>query len=274
MLIITFFLPLLILPKIMFAVLMTAVFCYHVVQIYRYTPFINKTVENSNSNADSLHIISFNVLESNKQYGKFINLIKYHKPDLFLVMEVNDVWDKQLEKLEVLYPYQIKSVQNNLYGISLYSSQPFEDGKVQFLVKSDIPSIKASIKFKNNTIVLYGIHPEPPIYGEALTSKPRDYEFDKIAELVKRDEKPSIVIGDMNDVPWSKNSKKFVRESGLNDPSIGRLFVNSFHTKYFFTRLPIDQFFVSKHFRVCEYKRLQHIGSDHFPIQVKISIKS
>lgn len=73
---------------------------------------------------------------------------------------------------------------------------------------------------------------------------------------------------------WSRTTNLFQKISGLLDPRIGRGLYNSFHAKYPFLRFPLDHVFHSNDFRLVKLKRMPHIGSDHFPIYVALSLES
>jgi endonuclease/exonuclease/phosphatase (EEP) superfamily protein YafD len=216
-----------------------------------------------------LSILTYNVLQTNTKYQKFIDLVKKVNPDIILTLEVDQKWDQAMSVLEADYPHTIKDVRDNTYGISMMSRISFDTAEVKYLVKDDVPSLDIHLTIEGKHIRIIGVHPEPPIPGEALTSMPKDLELLKIALDIRDSTEPDhqILIGDLNDVGWSKNSINFKEISGLNDPREGRGFYPSFPT-YLPIRIPIDQVFCSEDLGIIKFKRLKHIGSDHFPLLV------
>jgi hypothetical protein len=77
-------------------------------------------------------------------------------------------------------------------------------------------------------------------------------------------------MGDLNDVAWSRTTRLFQRISGLLDPRVGRMYVNTFHADYPLLRWSLDHIFHSTDFALVEMKRLPHVGSDHFPVYVAL----
>jgi hypothetical protein len=75
----------------------------------------------------------------------------------------------------------------------------------------------------------------------------------------------------MNDVAWSHTSELFRRISSLLDPRVGRGLLPTFHADYSLLRWPLDHVFVSAEFKVDDMERLPYMGSDHFPIYIKLS---
>jgi endonuclease/exonuclease/phosphatase (EEP) superfamily protein YafD len=88
---------------------------------------------------------------------------------------------------------------------------------------------------------------------------------------VKKSPRSVMVVGDLNDVAWSHTTRLFQRMSGLLDPRIGRGFFNTYHADYPLLRWPLDHVFHSYHLKLCAFKRLPNIGSDHFPILIEVA---
>jgi endonuclease/exonuclease/phosphatase (EEP) superfamily protein YafD len=84
---------------------------------------------------------------------------------------------------------------------------------------------------------------------------------------------PCIVAGDINDVPWSRNTRLFCSVSGLLDPRIGRGPLPTFPVNFSLLRFPLDHVFLSPEFRLIDFRRGPDLGSDHYPVFLKVSFE-
>ena len=154
----------------------------------------------------------------------------------------------------------------------LFSRLELIQPEVRFLIEGDIPSIHAVVKLPGgNEVEIRCLHRRPPVPQETAQSVERDAELIVVGKETKRKQLPVIVMGDLNDVAWSRTNDLFQKISGLLDPRVGRGLYNSFDARYFFLRFPLDHFFHSTHFRLIELKRLAFFGSDHFPMFIRLS---
>src|SRR5690606_12105303 len=145
------------------------------------------------------------------------------KPDIFLTMETNSDWEHALCILDTEYPYRKKVALENRYGMHFYSKIKVVNCKVNYFMADDLPSIEANlITADNEKISFFGTQPPPPSPTEEDTSKERDGEIIMIGKKVEKYDDPVIVVGDFNNVAWSKSSKLFKKISGLIDPRVGR----------------------------------------------------
>lgn len=216
-----------------------------------------------------ISILVSNVLTPNKKYDALIAQIKEYQPDVVLTLETDDVWQKQLEVIEPDYPYRVPMPLDNLYGMHLYSRLKLSETEVKFILSDEIPSIHTTVTLDSgNQVQLYCLHPKPPSPTEAKDSKLRDAELLIVGDQIKDLDESCIVMGDLNDVAWSRTTRLFQRISGLLDPRVGRRYVNTFHADYPLLRWSLDHIFHSTDFALVEMKRLEHMGSDHFPIYV------
>lgn len=253
------------------------VFIYQVTLIYRYTPL--KTVESiavTNQNLQNkISLLSANVLMTNRKPAALIAEIEKENPDIVILLEVDEWWIEQVAFLKETYPFFVEKPIENLYGLAVYSKMKWENPTVKYLIEENIPSLEATVFLPSGKeFDLHVLHPKPPSPQGNEESTERDAELLLVGTMVKKRKRPAIVIGDLNDVAWSKTTRLFQKISGLLDPRIGRGFFNTFHADFPFLRWPLDHAFHSKHFKLCTIKRLPYIHSDHFPIFVKLQYES
>ena len=214
-----------------------------------------------------ISLIVSNVLTTNNQYHLLIEQVQTHQPDLVLTLETDQTWQNELAVIEADYPYRVAVPLDNLYGMHLYSKLKLSNTQVKFILSDEIPSIHTTVILRSGQPVrLYCLHPKPPSPTEAKDSTLRDAELLIVGDQIKDMDESCIVMGDLNDVAWSRTTRLFQRISGLLDPRVGRHYVNTFHADYPFFRWSLDHVFHSTDFALVHMERLPHVGSDHFPV--------
>ena len=247
---------------------------YQFKKIFPYTYLAKKQVlKYKGKDPDySISILVSNVLTPNKRSDKLIDLVRKKDPDILLTLETDHRWEDELEVIEDEYKYSVKIPKENLYGMHLYSKLELTDIKVRNLVEEDIPSIHGYVLLKSGKkIRIHCLHPKPPSPTESETSTNRDAELLMVGRDIDCDKEPAVVFGDLNDVAWSRTTRLFQKLSGLMDPRIGRGFFNTFHAGYALLRWPLDHVFHTKDFTLIEIAREKSIGSDHFPMYIKLN---
>lgn len=259
-----------------FSILLAANSLYLFYQIFPYTVLArhqlkgHKTIENKDK---YFKLLVCNVYQHNRETKKCLRCIQENNPDILILVETDEWWKFQLSVLEKTYPYRVLNPLDNTYGMMLYSRYELIDPQVKFLVEEGIPSIHTKVKLPSGELFhLYSVHPEPPVPQENPRSTERDAELLMIAKQSKKCKLPVVVAGDLNDVAWSYTTELFMKVSGLLDPRRGRGFFNTFHANHWFLRWPLDHVFCSKHFHLLNLKRLDAMGSDHFPILIELEI--
>lgn len=220
-----------------------------------------------------LRLLVSNVLTSNRNAEALIAAVRRERPDLLIALETDDWWEAQLDQLGDLLPHALRCPQDNLYGMHVFSRQPIEDGSVRFLVEADVPSMHLSVRIEDETAVrMHVLHPAPPSPTENEESAPRDAELLAVGRSLEDDTGPVIVVGDLNATPWSRATRLFLRSSGLRDPRIGRAVLSTFDANRWWMRWPLDHVFCSTHFGLVGLRRLENVGSDHFPLLVELAL--
>ncbi len=243
-------------------------FCYHGWWVLPYTVWGKKQVRDASGylKQPGLRILVSNVLTPNRQADKLLKLVSTERPDLLVAVETDLWWEQQLSVIEKDYPYSVKCPKDNLYGMHVWSKFPLQDAQIQYLVDDEIPSMHMLVKLSEDISVrLHCIHPMPPSPTENDESADRDAELVMVGKSVAAARLPAIVTGDLNDVAWSATTRLFLKVSGLLDPRRGRGMYCTFHAGYPLFRWPLDHVFHSQEFVLGTLRRLESIGSDHFP---------
>lgn len=250
---------------------LTITLAFQLRMVLPYTKLWKKEVKSAKDKpegqAHQLKIMVSNVLTPNDKTQKLVDLVKKKSPDILITLESDKKWERALEQIESEYPYTVKVPLDNLYGMHLYSKLELIAPSVKYLMVDGVPSIHTQLRLKGGQVIwLYCLHPMPPSPTEADKSTTRDAELLMVGRHIKENEQTAILAGDLNDVAWSKTTRRFQRISELLDPRIGRKFINTFHAKYPFLRWALDHIFHSACFTVVDIQRMPFIGSDHFPV--------
>ena len=249
-------------------------------QLYRILPYtqvwtkqVLSAEEGNTTHPDSIHLLISNVLQSNPNKEGLVSMVQREQPDLLLTLESNAEWEAALQAgFGESYPHQVKVPLENRYGMHLFSRFPLRSEEVRYLISDSIPSIRTEVQLESGSwIRLYCLHPTPPSPTEESASTARDAELGLVGmEIKDTDNSNTIVAGDLNDVAWSRSTRLFQRLSGLLDPRVGRGLYASFHADYWLARWPLDHVFFSDEFQVEDLRRMPSVGSDHFPMSVRL----
>jgi endonuclease/exonuclease/phosphatase (EEP) superfamily protein YafD len=141
---------------------------YLTVIILPYTIFGKKQVLRIDKDIpeNSISLLISNVYQDNTNYKGCRQEIKKADPDMVLLLEADQKWEKNI-LLDEGYPYSVKVPLNNTYGMLLYSKLELRGPQVKYLVEDDVPSIHTKVVLKNGQEVqLYAVHPTPPVPNE------------------------------------------------------------------------------------------------------------
>lgn len=254
---------------VVFLSILIGCFVYQFLVIVSFTPLYKKDVLDANNlqKENSVKILTANVLQKNENNEKLLSLVEDLDADIMVFTEADTLWQKAISnELTKKYAYRVELPLSNTYGILLYSKYELIESEIKFMVTDTIPSIHTKFKMPTGELIqLYAIHPTPPMPQENPLSTDRDAEMMLTAKLVRESKIPVIVIGDLNDIPWSDTSKLFKNTAELLDIRIGRGFYSTFNAEKTLLRWPLDHIYVTPEFRVSKIEVGEAIDSDHFP---------
>lgn len=242
--------------------------------IIRFSPVWRRRSADFSGNTSDvpvLRLLISNVKQGNREYDHLVSLIKSVQPDIGLFMETDQDWSDALDEAVADYPYRIEHLLDNAYGMLLVSKFELKDGEVRFLLNQEVPSIDTMVVHPDgDQFRLFAVHPEPPLLHRDTFG--RDAEIALVGKIVGEDDAPVVVSGDLNDVAWSRTTRRFLRISRLLDPREGRGLFNTFHAGYAFLRWPLDHIFHSPHFQLISMARMPFVNSDHFPMFYELAL--
>ena len=229
-------------------------------------------VERSAANgATPLRTLSINLLTHNAAHEKVLQLVRETKPDAVLLLEVNSDWMNALEALKAEYPYVQARQREDNFGIALFSRIPLEEVRIEYAPQAEVPFVVARFNASGRTMTLIGAHTLPP--ATRRYARLRDQQMGMLASLVRRQEGPVVVIGDLNMTSWSPVFRDFVRAADLRDSRKGFGIQPTWPTDNPLLRIPIDHCLVSAEVTVVHREVGPNVGSDHFPLIVDFCVE-
>ena len=245
--------------------------------LINYTPLISKAVPDTQSLEKGLRLMVYNLYIENKNYDEALTMMDEAEADILVTLETTPVWEDKLAPLRTKYPYTTETINKVGYGMTVYSKVPMEKVERHYLHNKNVPSYSFEIQLEDETqIQIYSLHPPPPKYFEDMPDNKGQKEkaLSIIGERIKNDNRPTIVMGDLNDVAWGNTEGLIQAGNKLHDVRVGRGFYNTFSAHNFLMKWPLDHFYVTEHFALKNIQLFDNAGSDHYPILVELNHKN
>ncbi len=221
----------------------------------------------SSAHGSTLKVLHMNVLQPNSAFDEAIAGALESGADVISVQEVGPEWGEALESgLSTMYPYAHVEPRTNCYWIALFSKRPFTS--VGTVVVQGAPFIEAVIDVDGEPLRLLAVHATSPIsYPHFLR---RNRQLDHLARYVAECDTATLLVGDLNTVPWDSAFERFCSRAGLAPtagteqrtwPSIGPLAL-----------IPLDHLLISRTITTSSIVTFPISGSDHRGLLAEISI--
>ena len=211
-----------------------------------------------------------NLNAGNGNTEQVLDAIRTADPDILLLEEVTPKWSNELAVLGSDYPHRIAEPQEGCFGIMLLSKVPLEHGKVVEIGTAGVPSILAEAHFPQGVVSIIGTHPLPPMGAEY--SRHRNNQLKELPDIVKEQNLPVLLIGDLNTSPWSPHFRDLLTESGLKNSMQGFGFQPTWPSDNRLLRIPLDHVLHSPGITIHNRMVGRAVGSDHFPVIVDFSV--
>ncbi len=215
-------------------------------------------------------VLLANVLSSNRSYELMWRAIRESQPDLIVLEEVTTAWLTALQALQSDYPFSQVAFYTRRFGILLASRLPVEHVEARRIGGVGLPSLIARVRIGARCVTVIATHllsPKTP-----RQTKLRDQQFLMIAQFVRQQPGPVMVLGDLNMTPWSPAFQEFLRATHLQDSRVGFGLQPSWPVCIPFARIPIDHGLVSSEIIVHKRQLGPKVGSDHYPVIIEFSV--
>ncbi len=207
-----------------------------------------------------------NIKVTNPDATRLIEWLRRVQPDMVVVLEVSPQLAKVLAN-EIAYPHQKLLPSEDPFGIALLSKHPMSEVEVRQLAAGN-DYIRARLRWHGRDIELTALHTVPPLFG-ASYYRSRDEDIGNVLAFGRASKLPALIVGDLNATAWS--SALFVAQAQqfLRTTSLAPTWNTVFHG---LTGIPIDHVLASPDWKVIEQTRGPDIGSDHYPVLVKLAL--
>jgi endonuclease/exonuclease/phosphatase (EEP) superfamily protein YafD len=232
--------------------------------------WIPPSVELSAS-ADSLRLLSFNVLAANESYEEVMAYVAEVDADIVFLHESSLPWEEAAERADLGYRVVKSRDDDHIFGtlvmvrgdarVESFGFTTREPRAVEVIYSLD----------SGREVAVLGVHPLAPV-GERASGL-RDAQLAFAANWASEQSLPTVVAGDFNASPWSHAFRRLVARGDLRDSQRGFGLQQSFPASSNpVFRIAIDHVLVSDDIGV-EGRRLDEpIGSDHFPVVVDLLV--
>ena len=217
-------------------------------------------------NPVDIKVLQANVLTSNRNAGKLLQLVNDIDPDVIVLQETNRRWLFELKELKKKYPVFAEHPREDNFGAAIFCKNTNAVASIEFLSDPEmLPLSKVVIHDDDKQVIVFGAHPLAPL-NPYLWEWRNKYTLE-LAEVLSQLDSPVIVTGDLNNTPWAHYFKQFKKQSGLLDASQGRGPLPTWPTGQ--AVLPLDHCFHSEDVVIQKRQRGPDIGSDHYPLIIE-----
>ena len=206
--------------------------------------------------------MSIKVKVENQRYKLTADQIRSEDPDLLFLMETDERWIESLEPVLSAYSHVVRHPQPKAFGLVFATKLPVLKSNVVENTYRDTPTLYATLESAGSgPIEFIGLHPKPPL--PEWNTELRDENIVN-AGLKTPDRLPdALVMGDFNDVPWSRTTTRFRETGEWRDPRIGRGTYPTFPSSLLALGWPLDHIMLKGSLRLQSFDVLPDNGSDH-----------
>ena len=224
--------------------------------------------------AQGLRAMTLNVRVDNDRPDLVRRAVSAERPDLILLMEATAPWTAALAPLRQMYPYEIGEATQSIFSIVLLSRLPLENARIH-RATAELPMVSATVckdraPLGQHCLTVLGVRAPAPVSRRRADD--RDTVFRLAADLVAaQGSERTVLLGDLNAVPWSPPFRRLLEMTGLRDSAAGFGVSATFGSRSLLFGWPLDHVLVGREVEVVDRHVGDDVGSDHFPLVVDLA---
>lgn len=189
------------------------------------------------SNSNTFKILHYNTFDYEGENIKILKDILHYSPEIVSLGELSPVLGRYLkDNLINNYPYIAELNRIDFDNKLIFSKFPIN--KIDTFYLTDHPQIDVSFKIKNNNAQI--IFPYILPFDIQINDSLKINQLDLFTQYINKNNNPLLIVGEFNQVYWSKNMRNFIYSTSLNN---ARRFIYAFTQKN-----PYDHIFYSDDF--------------------------
>jgi endonuclease/exonuclease/phosphatase (EEP) superfamily protein YafD len=217
-----------------------------------------------------LKFLYANVLSTNRDHERLLDLISSERPDVILLQEVSTHWLAALQTLEADYPFSYSAAREDNFGIAIWSRLPLAAATHVDSPPLGYPTIIATTRIGGTDLTIISTHPMIPLGRDNFGA--RNVQLQSVTELVAQASGEVLLSGDLNASVWDRHYRHFEKITGLRNARRGKGILPTWPTFMRPAMIPIDHVLVSSRIGITDIKTGPRIGSDHLPLIVTVTL--
>jgi endonuclease/exonuclease/phosphatase (EEP) superfamily protein YafD len=225
--------------------------------------------------AQSVRVMSFNLLSTNESYSDVIEYIEAIDPDLVFLHEASRPWEVAMESAGLDYQIVRPRSDDLIFGtLVLVRGDDVQAISYGFAAGSPRAVSLAFVPPGWNTdLTVLGVHPLAPTDEERADLRNAQLGF--AGEWASQESGAFLIVGDFNATPWSYPFRRLLANADLVNSQLGFGLQPTFSANSnLLLRVPIDHLLHSSALEVTNRQLGPALGSDHFPLIVDLQIAS
>ncbi len=219
----------------------------------------------------SVRVLLANVLLSNREHDRVLQLVRNADADVLVFQEVNERWKSALAPITAAYPFVAGKTREDPFGTLVYSRLPILEHGTLLHGAAGRSSLQLVIDVHGTPVSVVCTHPRPPLHKGSFAL--RNDQIQRVTELIETLPRPIVLVGDLNTTMWSPWFRRLCDRADLASVREGAGVLGSWPASLpGFLRIPIDHVLVSPDVTVVGCRLGDPIGSDHLPLIVDLQI--